>query len=420
MTALYIWQDSLNGCNEVVDEYSAEIRILQICDEWGSSKGGLSTFNRQLAVHLAKQPSLNVHCQLSDVSESDRENARNSKITLIAADPVPGSSDPFLKLHQVPSELQNPDIVISHGRKFGTAAHFIRKQVQSCIWVHFVHVDCPEMGKHKDNKSAIGENNAKDKDEVNLCKAANLVVAVGPHLGEKYSTDLTRAAKRVKIFTPGISEEFQNLDQSNEDKKTFRIFVFGRGSSEDFRLKGYDVAANAVAELGRPYILHSVGAACGEEEDVKKRFLRKTKITDGNLTIHKYCNDREELKDLLCTATVVLLPSRAEAFGLIGLEAISAGVPVLVSATSGLGITLKELPFGGTCVVETHKPEEWAGKIKSLCEKTRAERNQEARELRIMYGNKHSWDGECSKLSKLFRDLVKRSPIAMDTNGNHS
>ena len=165
---------------------------------------------------------------------------------------------------------------------------------------------------NKDNKSAIGENNAKDKDEVNLCKAANLVVAVGSHLEEKYSTDLTRAAKRVKIFTPGISEEFQNLDQSNEDKKIFRIFVFGRGSSEDFRLKGYDVAANAVAELGWPYILHSVGAACGEEEDVKERFLRETEITDGNLTIHKYCNDREELKDLLCTATVVLLPSRAE------------------------------------------------------------------------------------------------------------
>ena len=60
------------------------------------------------------------------------------------------------------------------------------------------------------------------------------------------------------------------------------------------------------------------------------------------------------------------------------------------------------------------------GKIKSLCEKTRAERNQEARELRIMYGNKHSWDSECLKLSELFRDLVKRSPIAMDTNGNHS
>ena len=410
----------MNDCNGVVDERIAEIRVLQICDEWGSSKGGLSTFNRQLAVHLAKQSSLNVHCQLSEVSESDRENARNSKVTLIAAKPIPGSSDPFLKLHQLPSELLHPDIVISHGRKFGTAAYLIREQVQKCVWIHFVHVDCPEMGKHKDNKSAIGENNAKDRDEVNLCKAADLVVAVGPHLEEKYSTDLTRVSKRVEILTPGISEEFKNLHQSNEDKKVFRIFVFGRGSSEDFRLKGYDVAANAVAKLGRPYMLHSVGAPTGKEEDVRERFLHETEIRDDQLTVYGYCNDREEFKDLLCKATVVLMPSRAEAFGLIGLEAISAGVPVLVSAVSGLGKTLKELPRGYNSVVESDEPEEWAKKIRTMCENARALTNQEARELRTMYSNQHSWDDECSKLAKLFRDLVERSRVSMDTNGNYS
>jgi glycosyltransferase involved in cell wall biosynthesis len=38
----------------------------------------------------------------------------------------------------------------------------------------------------------------------------------------------------------------------------------------------------------------------------------------------------------------VLMPSRHEGFGLVGLEAISAGVPVLVSEQSGLGALLHE------------------------------------------------------------------------------
>ena len=52
--------------------------------------------------------------------------------------------------------------------------------------------------------------------------------------------------------------------------------------------------------------------------------------------------------ELACTVSVtrspstcVLMPSRSEGFGLVGLEAIAFGVPVLVSAESGLGRVLR-------------------------------------------------------------------------------
>ncbi|MGW4211394.1 glycosyltransferase [Lentzea sp. NPDC004789] len=41
-------------------------------------------------------------------------------------------------------------------------------------------------------------------------------------------------------------------------------------------------------------------------------------------------------------STVVAMPSRAEGFGLAGLEAIALGVPTLVSKRSGLGALLEE------------------------------------------------------------------------------
>jgi glycosyltransferase involved in cell wall biosynthesis len=44
----------------------------------------------------------------------------------------------------------------------------------------------------------------------------------------------------------------------------------------------------------------------------------------------------------LRSASLVLMPSRTEGFGLAGLEAINAGVPTLVSSTSGLGELIRE------------------------------------------------------------------------------
>jgi glycosyltransferase involved in cell wall biosynthesis len=66
------------------------------------------------------------------------------------------------------------------------------------------------------------------------------------------------------------------------------------------------------------------------------------------------------------------MPSRAEVFGLVGVEAIENGVPVLVSDTSGLGVCLlDQLPRADTSrfVVGTdaHDPEEpWKWQIRQL------------------------------------------------------
>ncbi len=48
----------------------------------------------------------------------------------------------------------------------------------------------------------------------------------------------------------------------------------------------------------------------------------------------------------LLTASAVLMPSRAEGFGLSGLEAIAYGTPVLISAVSGLAELLDEALHG--------------------------------------------------------------------------
>ena len=85
------------------------------------------------------------------------------------------------------------------------------------------------------------------------------------------------------------------------------------------------------------------------------------------------------------------MPSRTEGFGLTGLEALSAGLPVLVSKNSGFGEALNEVLFGAAYVIDSEDSKVWAEEIKKVRKKKRQTQLQEADALRSSYGKKYSW-----------------------------
>ena len=127
-------------------------------------------------------------------------------------------------------------------------------------------------------------------------------------------------------------------------KGKFQILLFGRRDEEDFLVKGFDLAAEAVASLDNIKLVF-VGAPEGELEEVKNRFL-KCGIRATDLTVRSFLKDRQSLKRLFCEVDLVVMPSRTEGFGLTALEALSAGLPILVRRNSGFGEALSEVLFG--------------------------------------------------------------------------
>ncbi|XP_022808643.1 uncharacterized protein LOC111345624 [Stylophora pistillata] len=254
-----------------------------------------------------------------------------------------------------PSELPNPHLVIGHGRKLGSPA-FCLVQNTKCKWIQFVHVCCEDLGKYKKTVAAtdtIEENEKKHKMEIECCKAADAVVAVGSRLQQKYSRSLPQVI--VEIITPGIFERFSCESQSamHRSVKNFNVFLFGRATFEDLSLKGYDIVANAIGSLSKNFELTFVGSSPGKHQKVEKWFLDNTRIDRNQLTIRGYCSNPEELKMMFYQSDLVALPSRTEGFGLVALEAISAGVPVLVSGESGVAEALKEVEGGNTVIIES-------------------------------------------------------------------
>lgn len=107
------------------------------------------------------------------------------------------------------------------------------------------------------------------------------------------------------------------------------------------------------------------------------------------------------MRRLFQEVDLVVMPSRTEGFGLTGLEALSAGLPVLVSQNSGFGEALCSVPFGSIFVINSEDPGDWTSAIKKIWAKDRKSRLEEAEALRFSYGRKYDW-------GKQLKDLIKK------------
>ena len=372
-----------------------KVKVVLLASEWSSKHGGISTFNRVLAVQLAQNPKVAVSVFLPECDQTERDAAKKNNITLVPAEPKPGF-DKMLWLCYPPKDLEI-DFVIGHGVVLGRQAQIIRDN-RSCKWVQFVHTDPEELGMFKDYADAVSKGEEKHQTEVKLCEMADFVVAVGPKLAEAYRSYLRYCEKDQDVFelTPGIFSEFSNVVQSKNEGGIFRVLSFGRGDAEDFILKGFDIAAKAVAKLDDAHLIF-VGAASKKQDEVAAR-LRECNLPAARLRVRAYMEIRDDLNKLFPGVDLAIMPSRTEGFGLAALEALSAGLPILVSGNSGLGKALGEVEFGSSCVVPSDDAEKWAQEIGKVRAKPRGIRLGESKSLLENYAKKYNWQEQTGVL----------------------
>ena len=295
----------------------------------------------------------------------------------------------------------------------GFANRQIIRKYHKCKWIHVVHTDPEELGIYKEYTNPISNAQKKHETEVELCELADLVVPVGPKLYKAFHSYLASCKEEQYFFkfTPGILAEFSELKQGLDKREVCKVLCFGRGDSEDFKLKGFDIAARAVAKLSHCILLF-VGAAKDKLEETRKRFL-DCDIPSSQLRVRAFLDSREDLKKLFCEADLVVMPSRTEGFGLTGLEALSAGLPILVSRKSGFGEALMKVPFGRNFVIDSDDPDQWAKAIEEFCNNDRSSRLEECEKLRDFYQKKYSWKKQCESL---IDKMISITPNGMEVS----
>jgi len=183
-------------------------------------------------------------------------------------------------------------------------------------------------------------------------------------------------------------------------------------------LKGPDVALRAAAALLRlspalaeRLVVVFVGGPSGSEVGAPGRLSALA----ASLGISRYvrfeppCSQRE-LADWYRAATMVLVPSHSESFGLVALEAQACGTPVVAAAVGGLRTAVRD-GFSGV-LVDGHDPEAWARVLAGLA--SSPSRLAELSRGAVAHASGFGWPATADRLVEVYTGAMASmsSPVA--------
>lgn len=303
---------------------------------------------------------------------------------------------------------EEPHVIIGHARITGRYAHALQVQRPSIMRVHMIHMSPEEIEplKDKSDQDPIQLAEIRRQQELELSREAHLVVAVGERLRSRFARDLAHYNKPVVGLHPGFddpdSDPNRLLARQPPGEPLMVLFV---GRADDYKLKGVDIAVKAFTDaIGfrsahlseAELVIRGVPAQQGAQ-----LLDRARKWTEGKrvrVYLRPYSDADERLKADLHSATLVIMPSRAEGYGLVGVEAIASGTPLLVGPNSGLADFLSAtLPVEVWTKAVVHLPVEerdrvsaWSRAIGGILQSP-IEAFRTADHIRNMLGREQPW-----------------------------
>ncbi|WP_437925343.1 glycosyltransferase family 4 protein [Sorangium sp. So ce291] len=392
------------------------VNIVSVATEWESRHGGLSTFNRDLCCALVKAGN-RVVCVVPEIHDGEYEKAEAVGVKLVSPTSQPGLvGTEVLLLDQPMPQGFTPDLILGHDRKTGPYAAALSKRFPNARLLHFIHTRSEDIEWHKDK---FGEDDAAIKAEERrtlqqkLAADASLVVGVGPALSRAAASLVYLASPRPQLHR--LDPGFQPIGRPADLPPEIECLVLGR--AEDLTLKGLDIAVRALSGVAKrkkvpmPPRLIVRGAPKGTGGTLRRTLvgIAEERI---DIEVREYTPDVKALQSDIRQSSVLLMPSRSEGFGLVGLEAIAASTPVLVSDRSGLGELLRERlgKDAEAIVVKTDEEldvaaHEWERHIEAVLMDRKAA-FERAAALRQRLLEMLSWDDAVRKLKNAWKPLV--------------
>lgn len=277
----------------------------------------------------------------------------------------------YVKYIKTAMELRklDTDVVISTRTVHNfLVSNFVKKDIKKIAWEH---------NHHNNNKRYISA-------LVNSCKKMNYLVTVSKELELFYEQYLGKKVYYIPNCLDNIPSKLSKLDSLN-------IISVGRLSKE----KAFDDLLRLFKKVSQKHPnwhLNIVGD--GMEKNNLLDLAKELKLGD-KVTFHGY-QDKDYINDLLLDSSIYVMTSITESFGLVLIEAMSYGVPVL-SYTSAQGAN--EIIDDGKngYLIENRNEDEMINKIDLLIndEKLRKKMGKEARIKSKLYSKENvlkSWN----------------------------
>ena len=298
-------------------------------------------------------------------------------------------------------------LVHAHDWLVGFSANLLREQhgIPLVVTIH-----ATEYGRVRDQVYTVDLSRRIHLAEMYLMRNADLLITTSEFMRKELMQELGASGDRIAVIPNGIdSSGFRNLRQHGSEWASFRrqyaapdeplAFYVGRLVWE----KGPDVLVDAmhlVRQQGRAPGARAVIAGAGSmKQDLAD------KIAALGLQEHVHLVgliDDETRGRFYAISDVAVFPSRYEPFGIVALEAMAAGVPVVVGAGGlaevvangvtglvaepGSGLSLSE------CILEVFRDP--------------AATDERVRRARLVVEEQYTWEGIAAQTVEAYRRVL--------------
>ncbi|GAA1224300.1 hypothetical protein GCM10009665_13190 [Kitasatospora nipponensis] len=309
------------------------MRILAYCTEWNPHGGGIAAVNRSLVEGLAAAG----HEVFVRVGHEVPPAVAGGRIHLIG----PRHYDPHRSEQEqlgyggedLPRDI---DAIIGHSRFSGPEALRARDRwYRDTPYVQVIHMVAGALARVADRPDLEREFEGIER---RMVAAADMVAGVGPVLVAEarrlVATNRGCHSPAIHQIVPGVLFDEQRL-LPWEGERTCRVLLVGRADAPQ---KGARHAALMVRLLDKEGIEARLTVRGASPETVEQVKEQLSNTAGREVVVKPFSIDRSEILADMRQADVLVMPSRAEGFGLVGLEAAGAAMPVLLPDTSGVGI----------------------------------------------------------------------------------
>ncbi|MCB0208431.1 MAG: glycosyltransferase [Anaerolineae bacterium] len=391
----------------------------------GKETGGMNVYIRDLSRALSRKGiDVDVYTRSQDptIAPIDTRLAERGRVFYVKA----GPEKPYNKndiyhhidefVENVLAQGQTYDIIYSHYWLSGIAAGALR---------HYWHIPYVQMFHTlAELKNRVAQSPAERDTlqrlncEGEIMRSANRVIAATPldrnHMMWAYGAP----SDKIEIVPPGVDlERFKPIDRQEAkariDVPAHHKMILFVGRMQP--LKGIDTILRALAiakqrepELFEDVCLSIVGGDPNQDSELEMREFERLKelresLNIGDLVTFLGAKDQDKLVYYYTAAEMVLMPSHYESFGMVAIEAMACGTPVIASDVGGLSFSIED-GFNGF-LVPGRDARALAGKIILLLKHgiLRDQLGDQARQ----WVQRYSWDNIADELLAIFEQTLE-------------
>ncbi|EMA30476.1 glycosyltransferase family 4 protein [Haloarcula japonica] len=275
-------------------------------------------------------------------------------------------------------DIRTPVVLTSHGTSIGEAKAVALETPADYLLKYFFH----PMNVVMDYVAS---------------RAADKVIAISDHAYEQLTTSYRLSEDGVEMIPHGVdTDRFYPRQERHPaaDSENMSLLYIGRLGAR----KGLALALRALARVESDGVEFLI-AGTGRHEDRLRKLAQELEIQE-QVRFLGYV-DEADLPELYSSADVFILPSKYEGFGLVLLEAIACGTPVIGADAGGIPTAVDDGVDG--CVVERNE-DSLADTIEEMIQD---DQMREEMKISIQERESRSWDRVIQKTEHVYSAFTR-------------